>query len=95
MLTNMGLLSLFSNNKVNYNKEDLTITGKNNSVEKDDMKTQIMSEIKIGIEILIIIIVIVIVYIIIQKWRKRQREQLRIKRDMQLSILGLLKLPGS
>lgn len=61
----MGLLSWFSNNKVQTEVEEINIKGQNISVNTNH--SQWLEEIKIGMEIVVILIIIIVLAVIVKK----------------------------
>lgn len=90
-ISKMGFLSWLSDNKVQTNRESFDVTGTNISIYKSDKHTQLVEEIKIGVEILLICIIILIIFFLLRKYlkSKKQKRQQQQNRDLQLSILGL------
>lgn len=88
LLVKMGLLSWFSNNKVNTQVENIEVNGQN--INLNTSHTQWLEEIKIGVEVLVIVFVLVIVAIILKKLYKiNKKRKLNEKRKLQREILGL------
>lgn len=84
----MGLLSWFSNNKVQTEVENINVNGKN--VKVNTSHTQWIEEIKIGVEFLLIFGIIVVVAIFIKKLYKwNQHRRVNKRRELQRVILGL------